>query len=278
MSFTPACKNPVFFTRQNTSVLELSDVEAEAWFSGQLDLRSDAGSSRGQHADGPLGSRSRSRSPVRPRESGLLHLLLGDSIARRSGLMAADAGDEVLCRARGGATWSIVLDWLRRDVDAWKLAASESDRMLGHVALWLSGNDVYSGPPGHFSALPTTDPSRLAVIVGVAREVIRQLQDQVDNVQIYLLGPLPRPSCDMLGNTWESTAAYHLERSLLKSHLGDGVILIKLGRALTKKITHKRSGLCKGCLQWFRGDEVHLSPAGYQKLAPKMPGWLRVPE
>ena len=255
------------------SELEITDAEAGAWLSGQLEFPKAGTSERDRAARRRFDGRPRSRSPLRANRSGHLHLLLGDSIARRSGLKSADAADGVFCRATGGATWQIVVQRLSTDLQKWRSAASASGMALGSVAIWLSSNDVYS----RFSGLPTTDRSQLSEVVGTVREAINLIKEVTDS-HIYILGPLPRPSGELMGATWESTAAYHLERSLLREALSNGVTLIKLGRALTRKISHKRAGLCEGCLPWFQDDRVHLSRAGYRKLAPLLPKWLRVPD
>ena len=260
---------------QSVPELEITDEEAEAWFSGQVGQYPEPDPAETGRPVGPApGERSRrsTRSLVRTSEPGTLHLLLGDSVARRSKLKASDRDATVFRRARGGATWSSVLHKLPEDIAAWRSMAAAHGMDVGNVAIWLSGNDVYS----RISGLPVKDPVRLADTVRTARKVFDQLRREVPGVRIDVLGPLPRLSGELLGVTWESTSAFHLERALYKQNFGDGVTVVKLGRGLTKKITHKRSGLCEGCLKWFRRDRTHLSTLGYRKLASKLPTWLRM--
>ena len=102
--------------RGNISILDITDTEADDWLSGQLrstDTELEDGPPRGD-SDARAGS-------ARP---GRLHLLLGDSIARDSGLKAGDAADEVLHRALGGATWASTLRRLPEDLAAWRSAAA----------------------------------------------------------------------------------------------------------------------------------------------------------
>ena len=61
--------------------------------------------------------------------------------------------------------------------------------------------------------------------------------------KVTILGPLPRLASEVWGATWESTAAYHLERALLKEGLDEHAVIIPLGRALTRKMGKRRQGL-----------------------------------
>ena len=254
------------------SDLEITDAEADVWFSGQLRGRRPSrtdDSPADSRADIRLSGRDRSRSPLQ--ECGRLHLLLGDSVAFRSGLGAVDAGDDFFNGATGGATWRTLLRSLPNKLEAWRSTCSSSGRSPGSIVIWMSGNDIYS----RLTQLPHMEESHLSEVVDIAQEVLNRIRAEEDQVDIIILGPLPRLSGEVMGATWESTAAYHLERALLKRQLGENITVIKLGRALTKKISHKRSGLCLGCLLWFDDDRVHLSPAGYQKLALHLPSWMK---
>lgn len=160
------------------SILDITDTEAECWLSGQLrstDTELEDGLPRGD-SDARAGS-------ARP---GRLHLLLGDSIARDSGLKAADAADEVLHRALGGATWASTLRRLPEDLAAWRSAAATFGMDLGQAIVWLSGNDVYS----RLTGLSNKDRSHLENVMSLAQRVVRELQKNTPDVTI--LGPLPR--------------------------------------------------------------------------------------
>ena len=85
-----------------------------------------------------------------------LQLLLGDSVARDSGLKPADISDEILFRARGGATCISNIRHLQEDLAVWRAAASAFGMSLGQVIVWPSGNDVYR----RFSGLPGAPSSR----------------------------------------------------------------------------------------------------------------------
>ena len=89
------------------------------------------------------------------------------------------------------------------------------------------------------------------------------------------MGPLPRLKGEVYGCYWNATAAYKLERTLLRNGPGNLATLVTLGRLLTRKIGRKRNGL-KGCEKWFHRDRVHLSREGYAKLAgaSAFPDWL----
>ena len=254
------------------SDLEITDAEAEAWLSCQggspphLRLTVDESGDRLQ----------KDYTPVRVTEAGRYHLLLGDSIARRSGLLASSVDDDIYCLATGGMTWTKIRRDLFRDLASWKMAASTFGMRLGHIAIWLSGNDVYR----RHSGLPIKDREHLDTVADEAHRVIMELREELPKDSgIWILGPLPRPGGEIMGAAWETTAAYHLERALLKRRLSDGdANFITLGRALTQKISHRRSGISRGCLRWFASDGIHLSQEGYRKLAPRLPSWLRVPE
>ena len=257
-------------TQQTMTTLDIHDTEAEVWITEQLQQSEPLGATGEPGREPGTSSRSRSRSPLRSRGVGQLHVVLGDSIARRANFQSTDQGDEVFDRSRGGATWSSVLQNLQKDLDD-RLAAAQAFGMdPGHCAIWLSGNDVYSRVTG----LPNKGMSHLCDVGQVAKLVIAKAETLND--QVFVLGPLPRYCSDLVGSTWESTAAYHLERTLLKTSLGSGTHFVRLGRALTKKISHSRSGMSEGCLPWFAPDRLHLSPLGYQKLSTHMPAWLQV--
>ena len=241
--------------------LDLSAEEAADWFAGQAAAK--PGEWFNSHS---VPRRPRHRPQRRPRQ---LHLLLGDSVARDAWLASRFRGDAVFNRARGGETWHTLADRIDVDIAAWWTAAEKRGLPVGTVIIWLTGNDVYN----RYSLMASFTEDTLDAIGRTAREVVRRLRQHADRV--LLLGPLPRLAGEIEGCTWEGTAAYHLERTLLKADLGDGVTLAELGRALTRKMGRKRRGL-KGTRDWYKPDRVHLSQDGYVKVeeATHFPVWL----
>ena len=144
-----------------------------------------------------------------------LHLLIGDSIARRSALRSRSPTDQILNRARGGATWTSLLDNLTSDIHAWQVAAAASGARTGTAIIWENGNELYS----RYTRAPSFSEEDLQAVVRFAKRVINQLLEQAENVVI--LGPLPRPQGELLGTEWSHTAAYRLERTLLTLADGD---------------------------------------------------------
>ena len=209
---------------------------------------------------------------VRAAEPGRLHLLLGDSIARDSGMRTTNIADDLFNLARSSETWSRTRRHLPGNLDAWRTAASAFGMELGAVVVWLTGNDVYGrrrGLPGR------KDDATLNKIKEEARLVVRDIKRVTE--EVVILGPLPRLANDLYGATYGSTAAFHMERALLKTDYREGgVEVVPMGRALCKKISHQRAGICPGCAVWFRRDRVHLSRAGYDKVGARLPDWLEV--
>ena len=226
--------------------LEIRDADADDWFGGQL----------------------RHDERQRPR----LHLLVGDSVARDAPYRASAEPDGVLNLSRSSATWNKLSKRIHDDLESWSTAAAASGRARGAIIIWLSGNDAYS----KLSGLANKDPAHLRKVQDEVRDVLRKIREAGFTEEVVILGPLPRPAADLMEGTWESTGAYHLERALLKLRLDDGVTLVKLGRALTIKISKKRSGIGYKCLPWYKHDQVYLSAGGYRKLAPKLPAMLRM--
>ena len=203
-------------------------------------------------------------------DCGQLHLLLGDSIAKRADFTTSSPGDGVLNRARGGATWASLLNEINGSLVSWETAAAASGMRTGKVIIWLTGNDVYS----KLSGMPRFSDSTLLEIAGTASTVINRIGDRAE---VIILGPLPRLAGELRGTTWNGTAAYRLERTLLRKGPGSSATVIPLGRLLTRKMGRKRNGMM-GCEPWFHSDGVHLSGEGYAKLASAgaFPGWLRM--
>ena len=186
---------------------------------------------------------------------------MGYSIARRSGLRSKFHQDRVVSRARSGETWRSLLKHVQADIRVWQLMAAAQGLRPGSIIIWLTGNDVY----GRVSGLRSFDDDRLRKVGHKARAVVALVQRHTE--EIVILGPLPRISAELYGDTWEAPASYHLDRTLRKSGLGGQVSIVTLGRALCRKISRKRYGIRDGCEIWFRTDGVHLSGAGYEKVA-----------
>ena len=90
------------------------------------------------------------------RQRGKLHLLIGDSVARYSGMRSRINADRLLNLSRGGATWASVALQLPELMDEWRRVAAAEERRLGTAVVWLTGNDVYD----RLSGLPSfTDVS-----------------------------------------------------------------------------------------------------------------------
>ena len=235
--------------------LDINDGEAAAWFAANEPTP------REDQLNSCPGSRRRRRH--RPR----LHLVLGDSVAKRAAIASRYCGDKVLNRSQGGESWTSLLEHLEFDINAWQTTAAAWGMIPGSVVIWLTGNDVYSRE----SRMANFTLDKLFGVGRAARAAVLRLRRAADNVTI--LGPLPRLAGEVWGATWESTAAYHLERTLLKEGLHEHAVIIPLGRALTRKMGKRRQGL-KGCEQWFCPDGVHLSAEGYLKLSDCVPVWL----
>ena len=212
------------------------------------------------------------RRPDGPELVARLHLLLGDSVASRAPLAATKDEDRILCRARGGETWSSLLPHLDADLRAWREEARLRECQLGEVILWLSGNDVYS----RLTGLPSFGEKKLHEVGRLAEEALSRLTRQ--GMQVTVLGPLPRPDGEVTGAQWSHTAAFHLERRLVavsRDRLQDQRIRVcGLGRALTKKLDGRKR--LENCGEYFMRDGIHLSVCGYQKVAQceSFPQWL----
>ena len=191
------------------SVLELVDGDAAKWFAS--------------HTPDQSRELFRSRSTRDRRRRHQLHLLLGDSIARRSGLSSRFRGDAFLDRARGGETWSSLFSNLDHDIAAWQLAATSMGLTTGTAVIWLTGNDVYS----RLSLIASFNNDSLTAVEATAKALVRRLRPHAEGVLV--LGPLPRLAGEVCGTTWEATAAYHLERTLVKADLGQFARVTPLG-------------------------------------------------
>ena len=110
----------------------------------------------------------------------------------------------------------------------------------------------------------------------MARNACLTIQRPRSHAEDVILRPLPRHAGKLRRCTWNSPAAYRLERTLIRG--GDLATVITLGRYPTRKMGRKRSGI-RGCEPWFQTDGVHLSEEGYARLASAagaFPMWLRM--
>ena len=235
-------------------VLEVVDADASAWLAQQ-----DAGRSLG--SGDYLPTPAAQPAPPLP---GVMHLLLGCSVARDARLRVA-APDLILNRARGGNTWQRVAARLEDDLGAWRRAAASLGMTRGRVIIWLSGNEAYDRQTG---------ANRLAGVPrGDLEDAIRAVLTAVRAVSTpVLLGALPRFFMDRL-LPWEHTAAYLPDRKVCE--VADADEFISMGKSLTKKLG-KRHVVVDDCARWFGDDGLHLSPAGYAKvsLVKKLPQWF----
>lgn len=230
--------------------LDLEAGNAAAWFAGQ-ELPGEPVVGR------PAGRRRRPR----------MHLVVGDSIARRAGLGSRFPGDRMLSRARSSETWGSLLDQISYDLRAWQIAAEAEGLTPGAIIIWLTGNDVY-GPISH---LRSFDDEKLLEIGRLARRVIGSCGEAAR--EVIVLGPLPRTAGELGPAIWQETASYKLERTLI--HQPGNFKFVTLGQALTRKVGRNLHALA-GVDHWFKDDGIHLSRAGYGKLAEagSLPIWL----
>ena len=208
--------------------------------------------------------------PLFRRQRPRLHLLLDDSIARDCGLETRLIRDAFLRRARGGATWRSLRRDLQDFVKEWDRVAADRGRLLGTAVVWMTGNEMYS----RLSGLGNISKDALEEVANNASDVVRRLLEVAEAVLVF--GPLPRLSGETMGTRWEQTTAFHLERRLYHQ-LPQGARLIRLGRQLTRKAGGRYSCI-KTCSVWYKEDGVHVSAAGFRKLADaaELPVWLRM--
>ena len=222
------------------------------------------------------------REPSRPvgrhpaSRSAAIHLLVGDSIGRDVGLGSRLRGDVMLNRCRGGATSGSILQHVDFDLAHWDVVAAAEQIPKGSAVYWVSANDVYS----RYTGCGNIDPEQLEFCGMNVKWTIQRLLNHASRVVV--LGPLPRLDGDLPGIAWEKTAAFHLERSVKRVVEAfveqEGSVRVKfvpLGRYLTKK-QGGRHAMRMECAEWYRDDRVHLSRAGYKKIADAehLPVWL----
>ena len=250
-----------------TEVLDLHAAEAPAWFISQ---------ERSVEAEGSVGGArpaGRDRDPAmdgRPpqEQAGRVHLLLGCSIARGAGLRVSEE-DMLINRARSGETWRRLEEHVGRDLQRWRGASAAFGLQLGRVIIWLTGNEAYDRHTGH-NRLHGEDCGPLEGTIRRVLDTVRRMAAPV------VLGPLPRFVNDRL-LPWEHTAAYKLDRKVREAAEEGGDEFRSLGKSLTKK-QRRRHVVLEDCREWFATDGIHLSPAGYRKVAQAglFPKWLLV--
>ena len=196
---------------------------------------------------------------------GRLHLLLGDSIARDAQVSVATP-DLLLNRTRGGDSWKRLCHRVAQELEDWHCAASGYGVTTGHVAIWMTGNDLY----------PDGDPERRRRQLATLKDNMTVVLDAVleSCPVVEIIGPLPRLRHD-IGRAWEQCPAFHGERMSL-AHFGGRVTHWLVGRALTtyKKKRHVVGGRSS---RFYTGDGVHLSEEGYERLLSRLPEWLQRP-
>ena len=229
-----------------TDVLELNDADAPRWF-----------------------ARQGARDPD-PEAPARIHLLVGCSIAKGS-KMDAEGDDLVVNRARSGETWSKLADLQSDDIRTWQRAASCFGLEKGSVIIWISGNDAYDKHSGANLFLDM-DPIEEQRLEATIRDVLAAYREVAAGVVV--LGPLPRFAHDRF-LPWEHTAAYKLDRKVKEATTKEE--FHSLGKALTMKLK-RRHVVRDECADWFSVDGVHLTPAGYRKVAAadSFPKWLHV--
>ncbi|XP_043228139.1 uncharacterized protein LOC122384617 [Amphibalanus amphitrite] len=216
--------------------------------------------------------------PVRPwgdtvRPAGLI---IGDSLVRHARFAAdadnwrvtvwvppADIGEHWAGCLSSGALIEVVRTW-----------ANTKEVYPAAVALWLGGNDVY--PP---------DGRRRTMSKELWSSVTAQVAEVAAIAPVTLVGPTPRPSRDRLADDyerdrWENTAAFGLERQMVRwaRKRNGNVSVACVGRCLTKRRNHggeSRYFLTDDvATEYFQPDGIHLTAAGYRRIATRLPPWM----
>ncbi|XP_043203813.1 ras-responsive element-binding protein 1-like isoform X1 [Amphibalanus amphitrite] len=191
-------------------------------------------------------------------------LVVGDSMVRRAGFEACPPY-HLTVAARDGLAWTRGLVWLHEQIMTWAEAARAAGRRLGPVLIWVGGNDVYPGPGG-IRGSPE----------GVTQKISLLLTDLAGIIpDVTLVGPTPRPANDE-GLLWNKTPAFLLERQMLSLRDGGrGPAVLSVGRRLCRWRNGPTRGHYVHSTAFYNPDGVHLTGAGYGRLAPRLPAWLR---
>ena len=189
--------------------------------------------------------------------SGACHLVLGDSIARDAKLQVA-APDTLLNLSTGGNNFHKLASNASEKIARWKEHCRTIGQRPGRVIIWCGGNDVYGG-----RGLDTEDVRRAVLACGAAD----------------VLGPTPRVKgrmSDPPETTWRNTRAYSAEARIAAAvtELPNAMVVRHLGRQFCSGSQHKLGGR-QGM---FADDGVHVSAAGYRRLAVRLTSnlpWLQ---
>ena len=140
----------------------------------------------------------------------------------------------------------------------------------------MTANDAYS----RLTGLGSVDDQVLDQSALLLVKLMKRVTARCPGCAVVILVPLARPDGELRGVAWEKTAAFHLERRTMKASRNQaGITSVKyviLGRCLTKK-QNGRHAITEGCSEWYQPDGVHLSDAGYRKLADAihLPVWIK---
>lgn len=196
-----------------------------------------------------------------PPPTGVLHLILGDSIAAYLN-PPLHPGHQLLNLAVRGSTWALEDTLIHDHLREWESEAAQNGLELGHIFLWLGGNDAY-GRPGAAEA-------PRALCERTVQRVLTKLQRHTG--RIILAGPTPRLWHD-IGRQWESTPAFTANDCLMGIASSWGIRFIPyLGRTLTAMRQRRHVVREDVAPQWFAKDGVHLSVQGYAKVLAKLGG------
>ena len=202
-------------------------------------------------------------------------LIIGDSVVRHAGF-AADAGNWRVTvwvpPANIGKHWAGCLSSgaLIDVVRTW----ANTKVYPAAVALWLGGNDVYprNGPPRTMNhELWSSVTAQVGEVAAIA--------------PVTLVGPTPRPARDGLAAEcgtikWESTAAFDPERKMVRwaRERNHSVSVACVGRCLTERRRRGRESdyliTSAAAAEYFQSDGIHLTAAGYRKIASRLPPWM----
>ncbi|KAF0292000.1 Fibulin-2 [Amphibalanus amphitrite] len=132
-------------------------------------------------------------------------------------------------------------------------------------------------------------PREVVTVDEMSQELWSAVTAQVSEVAtiapVILVGPTPRPSRDGLtaecgAAKWETTAAFDLERKMVRwtRELNGNVSVTCVGRCLTERRRRGRESeyllTAAAAANYFQSDGIHLTAAGYRKIAARLPPWM----
>ena len=198
---------------------------------------------------------------VRPLEHyhqvGNVHLVIGDSIARDFPYRVVEP-DRIVNVAEGGLTYRRLVKQIECDLAYWRQQIT-SYEVEGTVVVWLGDNDVYprrnEGAPGHLATR-------------AVRDVISVLLETVPPHSIVILGPTPR----QVDRRWEQSPAYHAETKIasVASDISGAITVV---RYIGRPLADRNHGMTRRGV--FKQDVVHLTPLAYERVAVRLPNWLK---